>query len=45
MASKGGDKMDEFTYAELLALLTRLRELLDAVGIEYIAIKCSPKEK
>jgi hypothetical protein len=45
MADKGGDFMDEHTYAELLALLTQLKELLSAAGIEYLAIKCTPKKK
>jgi hypothetical protein len=44
MVSKGGDKMDNFTYEELLALLSQLREMLDAVGIEYLVIKCTPKK-
>jgi hypothetical protein len=37
--------MDEHTYAELLALLTQLKELLNAAGIEYFAIKCTPTKK
>jgi hypothetical protein len=37
--------MDEFTYEELLLLLTRIKEMLDAVGIEYLAIKCTPKKE
>jgi hypothetical protein len=45
MVSKGGDMMDEFTYEELLALLRRLREMLDAVGIEYLVVKCTPNKK
>jgi hypothetical protein len=45
MTDKGGDFMDEHTYAELLALLTQLRELLTAAGIEYFAIKCTPTKK
>jgi hypothetical protein len=36
--------MDNFTYEELLALLSQLREMLDAVGIEYLVIKCTPKK-
>jgi hypothetical protein len=44
MVSKGGDFMDNFTYEELLALLAQLREMLDAVGIEYLVIKCTPKK-
>jgi hypothetical protein len=37
--------MDELTYAEILALLKQLRELLDAAGIEYLAIKCTHNKK
>jgi hypothetical protein len=37
--------MDEHTYAELLSLLTQLKELLNAAGIEYFAIKCTPTKK
>jgi hypothetical protein len=44
MVSKGGDFMGNFTYEELLALLSQLREMLDAVGIEYLVIKCTPKK-
>jgi hypothetical protein len=45
MASKGGDIMGNFTYEEVLALLSQLREMLDAVGIEYLVIKCTPTKK
>jgi hypothetical protein len=40
---KGGDFLDNFTYEELLSLLKRVREILDTVGIEYLVIKCTPK--
>jgi hypothetical protein len=45
MTNKGGGKMSQFTYEELLQLLEQLKEMLDAVGIEYLVIKCTPKKK
>jgi hypothetical protein len=44
MVSKGGDFMGNFTYEEILLLLAQLKEMLDAVGIEYLVIKCTPKK-